>query len=210
VGNDGFKGSKIDDVPEALDRWRTAPWVGEWCGDTDVADQFQLGLDQVRSYHITSLSSANFPGNYRKLSPPQQQNFRAANKAAGYRFVLAELSLPARIAPGSTVAVSSHWSNVGVGPGYLPWDAMIELRDASGTVAFAGRSAVDLKTLLPTGTTPAVVDDMFAVPAGLAPGSYDVHVRVVSPGGYLAPLRLALAGRTADGSYRLGSVEVAS
>lgn len=210
VGNDGFKGSKIDDVPEALERWRTAPWVGEWCGDTDVPDQFQLGLEQVRRYHITSLSSANFPGDYGKLSPPQQQNFRAANKAAGYRFVPAELSLPARIAPGATVAVSSRWSNVGVGPAYLPWDVMIELRDASGALAFGGRSAVDLKTLLPTGATPAVVDDMFTVPADLAPGRYDVHVRVVSPGGYLAPLRLAIAGRTADGSYRLGSVEVIS
>lgn len=209
VGNEGFKGSEIDDVPEALERWRTAPWVGEWCGDTDVADQFRLGLDQVRTYHITSLSSANFPGDYARLTPAQQESFRAANKAAGYRFALTELSLPPRIPPGTSAAVTSRWSNSGVGPAYLSWDVMIELRDASGAVAASVRSGVDLKTLLPTGADPAAVTDTLAVPAGVAPGRYDVHVRVVSPGGYLAPLQLAIAGRLPDGSYRLGSVDVA-
>ncbi|MGQ0577110.1 MAG: DUF4832 domain-containing protein [Pseudonocardia sp.] len=208
VGNDGLKGSKIDDVPEARERWRTAPWVGEWCGGSDVDNQYRLGLEQVRDYHITSLSSANFPGSYADMSPAEQEAFRAANKAAGYRFVLNSLTVPAQLTPGSTVAVSADWSNVGVGPGYLPWDTMIELRGPGGEVAFAARSAVDLATLQPTGDAPVVVSDQIAVPADLPPGRYDVHVRVVSPEGYLDPLRLAIAGRTADGSYPLGPVEV--
>lgn len=209
VGNDGFKGSRIDEVPEALDRWKTAPWIGEWCGDSDVPDQYQLGLDQVRRYHISALSSANFPGTYADLPGPQQANFALANKTAGYRFVLDELTVPPRVVAGSTVAMSASWSNVGVGPAYLPWDTMIELREpGSGAVAFAGRSSVDLARFLPTGDRPVTVDDRFEIPDTLAAGSYDVYVRVVSPGGYLAPLNLAIAGRTADGAYRLGSVDV--
>ena len=42
----------------------------------------------------------------------------------------------------------------------------------------------------------------------LAPGRYSVDVRVVSPGGYLAPMQLAVAGRAADGSYPLGTLQV--
>jgi hypothetical protein len=208
VGNDGFQGSQIDEVPEALDRWRTAPWVGEWCRGTDVDDQFQLGLEQVRRYHITTLSSANFKGSYATMSPTEQEHFRLANKTAGYRFVLNALTVPRVVGAGSEMAVTSSWSNVGVGPAYLPWDVMIELRDATGAAAFVARSAVDLKTMLPTQDVPVTVEDRFAVPAGLAPGRYTVHVRAASPGGYLAPLNLAIAGRAADGSYELGAVEV--
>lgn len=210
VGNVGFKGSRIDQVPEALERWKTAPWIGEWCGDSDVADEFALGLEQVRQYHISALSSANFPGSYAKLPGPQQANFRLANKSAGYRFVLNTLTVPRTVPPGSTMAVSASWSNIGVGPAYLPWDTMIELRDPrSGAVAFAGKSAVDLRTFLPTGDRPVTVDDRFTVPDTLPVGTYDVYVHVVSPGGYLPPLGLAVAGRTADGAYKLGSIDVA-
>lgn len=208
VGNEGFKGSKIDEVPEALERWRTAPWIGEWCGNTDVADQFQLGLDQVRRYHITALSSANFPGTYHDMSPAQQANFRLANKSSGYRFVLDSLSVPDRAAPGADMTVTAQWSNVGVGPAYLPWDTMIELRDGSGATVASVRSSVDLATLLPTGGRPQQVTDRIALPDDLAPGSYEVRVRVVSPGGYLPPLALAVDGRQSDGSYRVGAVQV--
>ncbi|MGE3284561.1 MAG: DUF4832 domain-containing protein [Pseudonocardia sp.] len=206
VGNEGLKGSRIDEVPEALQRWRTAPWVGEWCGDTDVDDQFQLGLEQVRDYHIAALSSANFPGDYEDLPAGQQQTFQLANKTTGYRFVLDALTVPQALEPGSSMTVTADWSNVGVTPAYLPWDVMIELRDAAGRTAWSGRSSVDLATMLPT-AAPASVTDTFELP-DLAPGPYSVAVRVVSPGGYLAPLQLAVAGRAADGSYPLGTLQV--
>ncbi|MGH3545588.1 MAG: DUF4832 domain-containing protein, partial [Mycobacteriales bacterium] len=206
VGSDGMKGSKIDDVPEALERWKTAPWVGEWCGDAE----YTLGLEQVRQYHITSLSSANFPEPYASMSADQQAAFASANKESGYRFVLNSLNIPASITAGSTVPVSSQWSNVGVGPAYLPWNTMIELRNPStGAIAYAGQSSLDLKAFLPTGDAAATVNDNLAVPATVPTGTYDVYVRVVSPEGYLQPLNLAIDGRSQDGGYRLGSVQVA-
>lgn len=88
---------------------------------------------------------------------------------------------------------------------------MIELRDpVSGGTALATRSSIELRTFLPTGDAPVTADDAITVPASVAPGSYDVHLRVVSLDGYLEPLNLAIAGRAADGSYKLGSVEVAA
>ncbi|MGE0300950.1 DUF4832 domain-containing protein [Pseudonocardia sp.] len=206
VGNEGFKGSKIDEVPEALERWRTAPWIGEWCGDTDVPDQFQLGLQQVRDYHVAALSSANFPGDYEDLSPGQQQTFQLVNKTTGYRFVLDALTVPQTVDPGSSMTVTADWSNVGVTPAYLPWDVMIELRDPAGRTAWSGRSTADLATMPPT-AAPVSVTDTFELP-DLAPGSYSVAVRVVSPAGYLAPMQLAVAGRAGDGSYPLGTLQV--
>lgn len=210
VGDDGMRGSKIDEVPEALERWRTAPWVGEWCGGSDAPDQYALGLAQVRKYHITSLSSANFPATTAEMSASERANFERANKATGYRLVLDAMTIGPAVA-GAPLAVTTRWSNVGVGPAYLPWQTIVELRDPrTGAVAVAWPSRVDLGRLLPTGSKPARVQDAFALPPTLAPGPYDVHVRVVSPGGYLQPLNLAIDGRGPDGSYRLGTVQVAT
>lgn len=209
VGDEGMRGSRIDEVPEALQRWKTAPWVGEWCGGSDAPDEYALGLEQVRKYHITSLSSANFPGTTADMSATERKNFELANKTSGYRFVLDGMTFGPVVA-GAPLAVVSRWSNVGVGPAYLPWRTQVELRDPrTGAVAVAWPSRVDLSRLLPTGKVPKVVQDSFQVPATLAPGTYDVHVRVVSPRGYPGPLHLAIEGRGADGSYRLGSVQVA-
>jgi len=208
VGDDGMRGSRIDEVPEALQRWRTAPWVGEWCGSSDASDQYAMGLTQVRKYHITSLSSANFPDRYQDMSPGERANFELANKSAGYRLVLDSLTVaPNR--PGGPLVVGARWSNKGVGPAYLPWQALIELRNpTTGAPAFIGRSRFTPATFLPTGAVPAQVVDTFALPPTLAPGVYDLAVRVVLPGASVPPMRLAIDGRAADGSYRLGQVRV--
>lgn len=208
VGDDGMRGSKIDQVPEAMQRWRTAPWVGEWCGGSDADNQYELGLQQVRDYHITSLSSANFPRKYAEMSPAEQRSFELANKTAGYRFGLDSMTVGPAVRGGPMV-VSSRWSNQGVGPAYLPWQVLVELRDpAGGAVVFSGRSQFQPATALPTGGAPQQVIDTFALPPTLAPGTYDVQVRVVLPGAAVAPMRLAIDGRAADGSYRLGTVQV--
>jgi hypothetical protein len=208
VGDGGFKGSRIDDVPPALERWKTAPWVGEWCGGSDADNQYELGLQQVRKYHIAALSSANFPERAAAMSPSRRTAFEKANKESGYRFVLSSMTLGPAVA-GAPLTVTTSWSNVGVAPAYLPWNTTIELRDPrSDVVVFAGRSAVDLATMLPTGDKPVEVKDTFTLPATVPAGSYDVHVRVTSPRNYPGPLRLAITGREQDGSYRLGALTV--
>ena len=40
-------------------------------------------------------------------------------------------------------------------------------------------------------------------------GRYSLWLRVTDPVGYLAPMNLAIAGRQADGAYRIGMVRVA-
>ena len=55
---------------------------------------------------------------------------------------------------------------------------------------------------------PVEASDTFILPAGLAKGSYTLAVQVVDPTGTVAPMRLADAGRTADGAYPLGIVTV--
>lgn len=205
VGQEGFQGGNIDQVPEALERWKTAPWIGEWCGD----NMFDRGLQQVRDYHISTLSSSNYDPKYGSMSPQQQSTFAEANKRTSYRFELNSLSIPGSIAPGASFKVSSKWSNVNVGPAYLPWNTMVQLRNQStGQVAFEGKSSIDLKTFLPT-TSPAAIEDTFNLPTGgVAAGTYDVYVKVVHPDGYPGPLNLAIEGRASDGGYKLGSIQV--
>lgn len=205
VGTKGMTGSKIDDVPAALERWKTAPWVAEWCGNEN---NFQLGLDQVRKYHISNMSSWNMKISYEQMNATQKTNFIQANKESGYRYVINNLTL-STLRPGGAMTVNSKWSNVNVGVTYHDWNIMYQLRNPStGTVAFEGKSSLALRTLLPTGNTPKAVTDNFTLPANLSAGNYDFHVKVVSPEGYLKPMQLAIQGKTADGSYKLGSVKV--
>jgi hypothetical protein len=62
LGADGLGGgqSPIDAVAGALDHWRTAPFITEWC-QTNIggsgADLFVQGAQQVNTYHVSMLSS---------------------------------------------------------------------------------------------------------------------------------------------------------
>src|SRR5258708_38194023 len=61
-------------------------------------------------------------------------------------------------------------------------------------------------TVLPTREAPLVFRDVFALPRELAPGAYELRIKVVDPDFYLGPMHLALQGATPDGSYALGRV----
>ena len=200
--------------PAMRDRWRVAPVMGEICGTLDArSPNWPVLPRHVADYHISLLGNGNIGGDGVWVNLPKhaQEQFRRAGNLAGYRYALTRLSLPARLRPGSSFTVTSAWSNRGVAPIYEPWQVLVQLRDpADDRVVWEGRSRLDLRQLLPAdGPVPALVDT-FLLPAGLAPGRYDVTVQVRDiTTDYRAPLPLAIEGRRADGSYELGSTLVA-
>jgi hypothetical protein len=194
---------------DPLDRWKTAPFVTEWCGNIvpGAKATFTGGDQQVSQYHVSMLSSGNYHQPWNDFDASQQAAFIHANKVAGYRYVLNSVTLSGTITRNSSFSVTSSWRNANVAPTYDAWRVKYQLRDPlSHAVVFEALSGLDLKKVLPA-TTATIVADTFNV-GPLARGEYDLVVSVVDPGGNLAPMNLAIQGRLDDGSYELGRLRV--
>jgi hypothetical protein len=112
VGSDDLAGGgpAIRAVPGAADRWKTAPFITEWCQTnlgTSGADLFVQGEAQVRQNHISMLSSANY------VSPPttvaETAAFRQANVEAGYRLRTSSVAVTFDPSKSSTLALDVSW-----------------------------------------------------------------------------------------------------
>jgi hypothetical protein len=195
------EGVHISDADKQVrTRWRTAPFISEWCGD---ASNPALGVSEVRNYHISMLSSGNAP-----RPPSDEAKFELANKLGGYRYRVDRVTVPSALVRGVPFTLSSKWENVNVAPAYEPWTTRFQLRNSSGSAVWSASSSLDLRHLMPTNGTPARIRDRFTIPSTVPAGSYTLTVRIVDPQHYLAPLRLADRGRTRHGAYPLGTITV--
>jgi Domain of unknown function (DUF4832)/LGFP repeat/Carbohydrate binding domain len=206
LGATDLYGSTIDSVPDAVNRWKTAPFVSEWCGDSNgAASEYALGDQQVAKYHFSMLSDGNYPTRYADMSAADKASFEHANKQSGYRDNLVSVAVPGRISPAVPFSVTSAWNNSGVAPAYDQWSVHYQLRNSTGAVVWTGSSSLAMTTLLPGQKS---VTDNFSVPSGVATGTYQLAVKVVDPAGSTSPMALAQQGANSDGSYSLGSVVV--
>ena len=202
LGADGLGGgqSPIDAVAGALDHWRTAPFITEWC-QTNIggsgADLFVQGAQQVNTYHVSMLSSGNFS------DPPtagaEATAFRQANVAAGYR--LRTSSVDVQIRAAGDVGVTMEWVNDNVAPTYLRWQVVFVL---DGPVHIELPAAFDMRSVIDA----PVVDVETLHPAQLPSGTYQALLRVEDVQAISPPMFLAMQGRDPSGNYLLGSITV--
>jgi hypothetical protein len=177
--------------------WRTRPFFSEWCTRADPV----LGAQQVRRFHVSTLSSGNMPWDHASLDARQRSAYATALATAGYRLRLRSLTLPRSIDAGDRIAVRTSWVNHGSAPTYDRWDVRLTFtRNGTATTVSLGEQ---LRGVIDSSRRRTRI----AAP-GLRKGRYDVSVSVVDPTGYSAPMYLANAGRTSSGSYRVGSVSV--
>lgn len=246
----GWAWPRMMDVPEAMNRWKTAPVVTEWAtANTTTSDQlrddryasmrpdvgrdmYAVGRGQVMRWHLSLLSSGNFPHawNGERMSEQQFADWSMANRTAGYRYSVALKDAPATVSPGQSVSISTTWQNAGVAPAYESWNPRLELRPRGQTEPVVRqRSGIDLNTLCAESTAsgstvPATatrtVTDSVAVPADVAPGAYDIVVVVGNQPQksdptatmprefYDRPVALAQSGGTSDGGFKIGEITV--
>ena len=93
---------------------------------------------------------------------------------------------------------------MGSAPTYDDWDVVLRLRDRAGKLVATKRLDVELGDVLPGRRTFRSTMRLRKVPAG----TYAMSLAVTDPSGYLAPMNLAIQGRTADGDYRVGRLRV--
>ena len=178
--------------------WRTRPFFSEWCTSGDPV----LGAQQVRKFHISTLSSGNMPWSHDGLTARQRRAYDRALATAGYRIRARSVELPKRLTAGRRVTVKTSWTNEGTAPTYDRWDVTLTFVDRSG------RSVVKplgqpLARLVGTRTRRLRIST-----SGLSRGRQVVYLSVVDPSGYSAPMHLANTGRTGAGAYRVGVVKV--
>jgi hypothetical protein len=212
LGDQWFTNAMTALLPIIKDRWKTAPIITEYCYQHPQSAGFRLAAGQIQTFHVAMIGNGNMDP-LSSFSAADQSLFRSNNEAAGYRFILNNMTLPSHVTPGSSFTLDASWSNLGATPSYTQWSVSLRLSDpATGAVVWQEPSRVDLSTLLPTrdGTIdhPAVVTDTAVLPATVRPGRYVLSVVAADPSGYYQPLNLAVRGRRPDGSYPVGTVTV--
>jgi len=198
----GFEQSYVSRTAAAQNAWRTAPMVGEWCNMPKASAK--IGIDTIRSFHISAVSSGNYPRRYGEMSAAEQDAFRQAHLIAGFRYTAKHIGLPLEIRGGQSVTVNTTWENSGTAGTYDSWKVSIQFEGVSGQQSFAVGLKDDLRSVRDGVATFATR----AVFPAHARGRYRVSLLVADPNGYLASMRLAQGGRQMDGSYSLGYVTV--
>jgi hypothetical protein len=206
LGADGLAGgeSAINAAPGAADRWRTAPFITEWC-QTNIggsgADLFVQGEQQVRAFHVSMLSSDNFQ------TPPasgtEATAFRAANVEAGYRLRVDTVEVTVDPTTPGRVGLKTHWVDDNVAPTYLAWNVVLGLKGAA-TVELP--LSIDLRKVMPD--APLVDDETLTAASALASGPYQAYLRVDDAQGISPPMNLGMQGRDGAGNYVLGTVAI--
>ena len=101
-----------------------------------------------------------------------------------------------------------NWENKGVAPVYNTFEVALQLVSKTNpekrfTVVTDG----DLKTVFPGS---AEMKSSLTIPAEVEDGEYDVELGVVDPTTKKPVVNLAIAGKTADGWYKMGAITVSN
>jgi hypothetical protein len=218
--------------PVIGNRWMTAPvWAERGGGCEGPQQNPQLAPGQVERLHVSLLANdlgAEDRFAWKSLSKEDQQSWLEAVLRSGFRLQISQTNIPSSIRRGEQFEVALTWDNIGVAPVYEPVNVMLELR-RNGKTAWSGRSGLDLRKLLPSDSlvpgflnnqnlivSPYTAKDLFTLPNALEPGSYEVWLKAsdINSGDDLQrryarqPLRLAHAGRSNDGAYPIGKLEL--
>jgi hypothetical protein len=155
-------------------------------------------LEQALRWHA---SSVNIKSSI--IPPPWRQKFDEFQKRMGYRLVLRRLEYPRTAERGHMLPVHMWWSNLGVAPVYRDYLLAMQLYSAGSNVAVHLPAA--LREWLPGD---AVFDGAIYIPSTLSSGSYRIRVALLDPRTEQPAIKLAIAGRQADGWYDLGAVSI--
>ena len=98
------------------------------------------------------------------------------------------------------------WQNKGVAPVYNNYELAIQLVSKTNAAnKFTIASDADLKKLLPGSTD---VKSSIIIPGQIEAGEYEIQLAIVAPGTKKPAIQLAIAGKTQDGWYSMGTIAI--
>ena len=189
-----------------FEAWKKAPVTMEICGtflrwkEREQYDEKAVNyiFDQALKWHVSSFNakSSPVPDEWRHLVDEWL-------KKMGYRFVLRKFTFPAEVKPSGSLRFTSWWENKGVAPCYKDFLLALRLRKTDRVELLP--TDADIRTWLPGDI---VYDDQVFLPLGISEGVYDLELALLDRRTRQPKIRLAIAGRTADGWYPLGKISV--
>jgi hypothetical protein len=186
---------------EAENAWKRGPVAFESCWD--MRKWHQEGWDVTAIFDYALRHHASYVNNKSAPLPEgARPEVERLLRRLGYRLVLRRAVLPRSVQRGKPAPIRLNWENKGVAPPYS--DYRIALRFA-GESAAAWVSPVSVRGWLP-GTKSAQI--VLPISKGLTRGNVPLEIALVDPKTKQPAVRLAVAGRKADGWYPLASVQV--
>lgn len=180
---------KYANVTGFPDQWKRAPVVFEWFGPYDFLQRRRWSFDRAVNFmlanHVTFIND-----NVGKVPETEWPKLQKLARLSGYRFVLREVSHPARVARGTKLPIEMLWSNTGVGKLYRTHDVVLSLVDQDGkTVCSQPQAAMKPIEWIPGDHR---LCGELAVPSNLATGEYVLAVALVDPDTSRPAIRLAI------------------
>jgi hypothetical protein len=180
--------------------WKTRPFFTEWA----TTGSPTLGRDQVRQFHLSTVSSGNLRVPFDAMATVQKAAYQDAVLSSGYRYSVTAVTVGA-LKRGTRIPITVTINNTGVAPTYDGWRVYVRLTDSAGHRAWTSTQAIDLRKHLPGKRT---YTTYVTVPTVLTGGSYTISLGVNDAAAYSSEMYLANGLRRADGSYTLGTAVV--
>jgi hypothetical protein len=206
LGSDNLAGGQyaMDRSPGGRDHWKKAPLFSEWCQynlGTSGKNLFTQGLEQVRTFHFSTLSSGNFAND--PSTPEEIAAFRAANAEAGYRISIDSIWVHRSPQQAQKVIIRAKWRNQNVAPTYLKWHVQWSLNSqANESPGSEKRSQFDLRQLLPG-------DGLWSsdtLEISNTESALKLYVQIQDSEGVSPPMHLSNLGRDSLGRYLLAEI----
>jgi hypothetical protein len=193
------------DGANAHDSWKNGPIAFETCWTMNEWYKRGWDLDYILNkaleWHATGVNNGT-----EAIPEEWYPKVKEFEKKLGYRFVLNEFSYPSKAKKGEAITCATNWQNKGVAPLYNTYQLAIHLvSKADRSKRFTIATDADLKKLFP-GT--AEVKSTVTIPSAIEAGEYEVELGVVAPGTKKPAIQLAIAGKTADGWYKMGTIAI--
>lgn len=192
------------DLSNAHDSWKNGPIAFETCWTMD--EWFKRGWDidyilgKALEWHATGVNNGN-----QAIPAEWYPKVKEFEKKLGYRFVIEEVRYPVSASKGSKISVDFTWQNKGVAPVYNPYDLSLRFVSKTDNKQYLIQTDADVRKWFPGKSEYSTKVEL---PAEINPGDYELQVGLLRPGTQKAVVQLAIAGKTADGWYRIGDFSV--
>nr|MBA4167000.1 DUF4832 domain-containing protein [Chitinophagaceae bacterium] len=191
-------------IPGVTEAWKRSPVALETCWTFEkwYDDKWDIDyiLGKALEWHASEVNNGS-----EAIPAAWWGKTLAFEKKLGYRFVLKKISYPLKAGAGKDVACKMEWENKGVAPVYNPYYLSVRLSRNGKT--FNIITDTDVRKWYP-GTS--MVNTSVHLPAKMETGKYKVEVGLVKPGTAEAAINLANEGRSTDGWYGAGEIEIGS
>lgn len=188
------------------DAWKKAHVSFEICGTFQNwkdsqgygQDEVKYIIDQSLKWHISSFNAKSSP-----VPEEWEPLIDEWLKKMGYRFVLRKFSYPATVRHNGRFSFQTWWENKGVAPCY--GNFILALRLVRGDQEIVLPTTADIRKWMPGDI---VYEDAVFIPGNIEPGIYGLQVGILDRLLSEPRISLAIEGRTADGWYDIGELEV--